>query len=53
MEAIRDRGATHVLLHRDSWPSPQAPDALRRWLQRHDATRIADVGATEIWRLRP
>ena len=33
MEAIRTRGATHVLLHQDSWPSAQAPDALRGWLR--------------------
>ena len=52
MQAIRGRGATHVLLHRDSWPSPQAPDALRRWLRDRGATLVAEVGQTEIWRLR-
>ena len=51
MEAIRSRGATHVLIHRDSWPSPQAADALRRWLRDRGASHVADVGSTEIWRL--
>ena len=52
MQAIRTRGATHVLLHPDSWPSAQAPDALRRWLLHHGATRVAQVDTTEIWQLR-
>jgi hypothetical protein len=53
MQAIRGRGATHVLLHRDSWPSAEAPDALRRWLRDRGASLAATVGATEIWSLRP
>ena len=52
MDALRARGATHVLLHFDSWPSPQAPDTLRRWLRQHAATRVARVASTEIWQLR-
>jgi hypothetical protein len=53
MHAIRSRGVTHVLLHRDSWPSAQAPDALRRWLRGEGALRVVEVDSTEIWRLRP
>jgi hypothetical protein len=51
MRELRSRGATHVLLHDESWPSPQVPDALRGWLRQHSATRVAAVASTEIWRL--
>jgi hypothetical protein len=53
MADLRRRGATHVLLHRDAWPTPDAPDALGAWLRAQGATAAADVGSTEIWRLRP
>jgi hypothetical protein len=53
MRALQSRGVTHVLLHLDSWPSPQAPGALRRWLRQHGARHVQSVGATEIWRIAP
>ena len=51
MHELLSRGATHVLLHDESWSSAQVPDALRAWLRQHGATRVAAVGSTEIWRL--
>ena len=53
MADLRSRGATHVLLHRDAYPTTEVPDALRGWLRAQGAAVVADVASTEIWQLRP
>lgn len=47
--ALRAHGVTHVVLHAAAWPSPDTPEALRAWLRREQAWRMAQVGQTEIW----
>lgn len=52
MDAMRARGATHVLVHAEAWASSTVPDALRGWLEGAGAVREASVRGTEIWRLK-
>jgi hypothetical protein len=49
---LRERGATHVVLHAGAWPSQAEPDAVRAWLVRLGARRAATIGPSEIYRLR-
>jgi hypothetical protein len=53
LDALTDRGTTHVLVHAGAWAAPGPPDALRAWLREAGAVRHAIVGSSEIWRLRP
>ena len=50
---LRERGATHVVLHAGAWLSPDEPAAVRTWLTRLGATRVANVGRSEIWTFGP
>jgi len=53
LNALTERGTTHVLVHAGAWVASGPPDALRAWLREAGAVRHAIVGTTEIWRLRP
>ena len=53
LDEWRRRGVTHVVLHAAAWTTPGTPDALRAWLVELGAIRVATVGASEIWQLRP
>ena len=50
---LRERGATHVVLHAGAWVSPDEPAAVRTWLARLGAARVASVGRSEIWTFAP
>jgi len=49
MDALRERGVTHMVIHPDAWPTTAQPDALRRWLSASGATRV--TGSAELWEL--
>ena len=51
--ALREHGATHVVLHAAAWGDGDAPERLRAWLRSHGAAPVRTVGLSEIWRLHP